>query len=574
GGRGVDVVLNSLAGPFVDASLRLLREGGRLLEMGKTDVRDPERIATEYPGVRYHAYDLIADAGPERIGEMLHALSELFASGALEPPPVRAWPLSRAREALRYLSQAKHTGKLVLDVPAPVDPEGTVLITGGTGTLGRHVAEHLVRAWNIRHLLLVSRSGMDAPGAAELLAHLTDLGADVRIAACDIGDAAQVAEVLTGVDPAHPLTGVVHAAGALDDAMLPSQDPKRLARAWAAKAAAAAQLHTATAHLRLGMFVLFSSFASDLGTPGQANYAAANAFCDALATRRQAAGLPGLSVAWGLWAATSGLTARLADADLARIGRLGIKANSTEEGLALLDAACRHGHPHLLALHLDTGSLAAQAAGALPAPLRALATVGGSGRARPTAAAGGQNTDWAGRLRGLPSTEQHRLLLNLVRTQAATVLGHADPGVVRPDASFKDLGFDSLTAVELRNRLAAATGLRLPAALVFDHPEAAVLAEHLRQELSPDGEPGALGPGVPQPHPVLNELVRLENSLSTVVVEEVDSGAVTARLETLLSKWKAMCSPAEADDGNAVERLQVATADQVLEFIDNELGLS
>ncbi|WP_413116570.1 SDR family NAD(P)-dependent oxidoreductase [Streptomyces sp. CY1] len=574
GGRGVDVVLNSLAGEFVDASLRLLPEGGRLLEMGKTDVRDPERIAAEYPGVRYHAYDLIADAGPDRIGQMLCELGGLFASGVLEPPPVRAWPLSRAREALRYLSQAKHTGKLVLDVPAPVDPEGTVLITGGTGTLGRHVAEHLVRVWNIRHLLLVSRSGPDAPGAPELLAHLTDLGADVGIAACDIGDAAQVAEAIAGIDPAHPLTGVVHAAGALDDAMLPSQDPKRLARAWAAKAAAAAELHTATARLRLGMFVLFSSFASDLGTPGQANYAAANAFCDALATRRQAAGLPGLSVAWGLWAATSGLTARLADADLARIGRLGIKANSTEEGLALLDAACHHGHPHLLALHLDTGSLAAQAPGALPAPLRALATVGGSGRARPTAAAAGQNTDWAGRLRGLPSTEQHRLLLNLVRTQAATVLGHADPGVVQPDASFKDLGFDSLTAVELRNRLAAATGLRLPAALVFDHPEAAVLAEHLRQELSPDGEPGAQGPGVPQPHPVLNELVRLENSLSAVVVEDVDSGAVTARLETLLSKWKAMCSPAEADDGNAVERLQVATADQVLEFIDNELGLS
>ncbi|MGW7692506.1 SDR family NAD(P)-dependent oxidoreductase [Streptomyces asiaticus] len=573
-GRGVDVVLNSLAGEFVDASLRLLGEGGRLLEMGKTDIRDPARIAAVHPGVRYHAYDLIADAGPDRIGEMLRELGELFASGVLEPPPVRAWPLGRAREALRHLSQAKHTGKLVLDVPAPVDPEGTVLITGGTGTIGAHVAEHLVRSWNIRHLLLASRGGSDAPGAKELVAQLADLGADVRIAACDVGDAAQVAEVLAGIDPAHPLTGVVHAAGALDDAMLPSQDPKRLARAWAAKAAAAAHLHTATAHLRLGMFVLFSSFASDLGTPGQANYAAANAFCDALATRRQAAGLPGLSVAWGLWAATSGLTARLAEADLARMARLGIKANSTEEGLALLDAACHHGHPHLLALHLDAGSLAAQVAGTLPTPLRALATVGGSGRARPTAATGGQNTDWAGRLRGLPFAEQHRLLLNLVRTQAATVLGHADPGVVQPDASFKDLGFDSLTAVELRNRLAAATGLRLPAALVFDHPEAAVLAEHLRRELSPDGEPGALGPDVSRPHPVLNELVRLENSLSAVGVEDVDSGAVTARLETLLSKWKAMCSSAQPDGGNAVERLQVATADQVLDFIDNELGLS
>ncbi|WAP54080.1 type I polyketide synthase [Streptomyces sp. S465] len=572
GGRGVDVVLNSLAGEFVDASLRLLGGGGRLLEMGKTDVRAAERTAAEHPGVRYRAYDLIADAGPPRIGEMLRELGGLFASGVLVPPPVRAWPLGRAREALRYLSQAKHTGKLVLDVPAPVDPEGTVLITGGTGTLGGHVAEHLVRSRHIRRLLLVSRGGPDAPGARELAARLTGLGADVRILARDIGDAAQVAEVLAGVDPAHPLTGVVHAAGVLDDAMLPAQTPERLARAWAAKAAAAAHLHTATEHLRLGMFVVFSSFASDLGTPGQANYAAANAFCDALAVHRQAMGLPAVSVAWGLWAATSGLTARLADADLARIGRLGIKANSTEEGLALLDAACRHGHPHLLALRLDTGSLAAQDPGTLPSPLRALATVGGSGRARPTAAAGGQPTDWAGRLRGLPPAEQHRLLLNLVRTHAATVLGHADPGVVQPDASFKDLGFDSLTAVELRNRLAAATGLRLPAALVFDHPESAVLAEHLRRELSPDGESAASGPDVP--HPVLNELVRLENSLSAVVVEDVDSGAVTARLETLLSKWKALCSSAEADDGNAVERLQVATADQVLEFIDNELGLS
>ncbi|MBI0301279.1 zinc-binding dehydrogenase, partial [Streptomyces sp. PRKS01-29] len=201
GGGGVDVVLNSLAGEFVDASLRLLREGGRLLEMGKTDVRDPERIAAEYPGVVYRAYDLVTDAGPDRVGEMLRELGELFASGVLEPPVVRAWPLGRAREALRCLSQARHTGKLVLDVPAPVDEDGTVLITGGTGTLGARVAEHLVRTWGIRHLLLVSRGGPDAPGAKELVAHLAHLGADVRVAARDIGDAAQVAEVLAGIDP-------------------------------------------------------------------------------------------------------------------------------------------------------------------------------------------------------------------------------------------------------------------------------------------------------------------------------------------------------------------------------------
>ena len=569
GGCGVDVVLNSLAGPFVDASLRLLAEGGRLLEMGKTDVRDPEQIAAEFPGVRYEAYDLISDAGPDRIGRMLRELGELFLSGDLMPPPVRSWPLSRAREALRYLSQARHTGKLVLDVPAPVDPEGTVLITGGTGTLGGQVAEHLVRVWGVRHLLLVSRSGPDASGAKELAIHLGELGAEVRIVAADVADPATVDSLIEGIDPAHPLTGVIHAAGVLDDAMLPAQSPERLGRTWRAKATAAANLHAATAHLRLGVFVLFSSFASDLGTSGQANYAAANAFCDTLASHRQAAGLPGLSVSWGLWAATSGLTARLDTANLARIGRLGITANTTEEGLAMLDAACRHGRPHLLALNLDARALAAQDTAALPTPLRALAATGGSGRGRPIAAAGAQPTDWSGRLRGLPSPEQHRLLLNLVRGHAATVLGHADPATVHPDASFKDLGFDSLTGVELRNRLAAATGLRLPAALVFDHPEATALAEHLRCQLAPDD---AGTPGRDVLHPVFNELVRLENSLSAVAVEELDSGAVTTRLETLLSRWKAMCP--SGDDGGAVERLQVATADQVLDFIDNELGLS
>uniref|UniRef100_UPI000A54F4DE MDR/SDR family oxidoreductase n=1 Tax=Streptomyces sp. NBRC 110028 TaxID=1621260 RepID=UPI000A54F4DE len=217
-GRGVDVVLNSLAGPFVDASLRLLAGGGRLLEMGKTDVRDPEQVGAEYPGVRYAAYDLISDAGPDRIGRMLGELGELFVSGALVPPRVRVWPLCRAREALRYLSQARHTGKLVLDVPARVDPGGTVLITGGTGTLGGQVAEHLVRVWGVRHLLLVSRSGPDAPAAKERAVRLGELGADVRIEAADVADPATVNDLIAGIDPAHPLTGVIHAAGVLDDA--------------------------------------------------------------------------------------------------------------------------------------------------------------------------------------------------------------------------------------------------------------------------------------------------------------------------------------------------------------------
>jgi polyketide synthase 12 len=567
GGRGVDVVLNSLTGEFTDASLRLLVTGGRLVEMGKTDLRDPARVAREH-SVAYQAFDLIADAGPARIGQMLAALGELFTAGVLRPPPVRARPLGRARQALRQLSQARHTGKLVLDVPVPLDPDGTVLVTGGTGTLGGLVAEHLVRSWRVTHLLLLSRRGLRSPDAEELVARLGALGAEVRIAAVDVGDPAALAEAVAGIDPAHPLTGVVHAAGALDDAMLTSQTPERLATVWSAKAAAAANLHAVTAGMPLGMFVLFSSFAATLGTPGQANYAAANAFCDALAARRRTEGLPGVSVSWGLWAATSGLTSRLAEADLARIHRLGITATSTEQGLALFDAAHRHGRPALLALNLDTRALAAQPVNALPSPLRALAAPGIAAAAvRPTAAGGGRPADWAARLDGLAPSEQRRILLNLVRSHVATVLGHADPGAVPAEAAFKDLGFDSLAAVELRNRIAAATGLRLPATVVFDYPEAAALAEHLRQRLAPSREAPASRDVFA---PVLGQLAGLDETLTALAAEEADPAAVTARLESLLAKWKAVHAPVKGS--GAAERLRAATADQVFDFIDNELG--
>ncbi|MEU8878265.1 SDR family NAD(P)-dependent oxidoreductase [Streptomyces javensis] len=584
GGRGVDVVLNSLAGPFIDASLRLLGEGGRLMEMGKTDLRDPERVAEAHPGVTYQVYDLITDAGPEHIGRMLHELGDLFTTGAAEatgptgaatalpPLPVRTWPLSRTREALRHLSQAKHTGKLVLDVPAPVDPDGTALITGGTGTLGALVAEHLVRVWRIGHLLLVSRRGPDAPGAQDLAARLTALGARVRTVAADVTDATAVAELVAGVDPEHPLTAVIHAAGVLDDAVVTAQTPERLARVWAAKATAAAHLHTATAHLRLGAFVLFSSAAGVMGSPGQANYAAANAFCDALSVHRQALGLPTVSVAWGLWAEASEMTGGLADADLARMSRSGVTAMAADHALRLLDAASEHGGHQLIAADMNPRVLAAQPADSLPATLRALAAsgVGGAVARRTAAAAGARPDDWADRLAGLSAAEQRRAVLQLVRGHVTTVLGHADAEAVQADTNFKELGFDSLTAVELRNRLSAATGQRLPAALVFDYPDAAVLADYLLERIAP-----AVGatPGRGGADPVLNELARLEATLIGLEMADDDSGAVTARLESLLTKWKATRKPAE-EEMTAAERLESASAAQVLDFIDNELGVS
>ncbi|MER7793207.1 SDR family NAD(P)-dependent oxidoreductase [Streptomyces sp. NPDC097640] len=587
GGRGVDVVLNSLAGEFTDASLRLLAPGGRMVEMGKTDVRDPERVARDH-SVAYRAFDLIADAGPEHIGRLLAAVGERFAGGAFTPLPVTAWRLGQVRQALRQLSQARHTGKLVLDVAPAPDPDGTVLITGGTGTLGGLIAEHLVRSGGARHLLLLGRRGPDAPGAAELTARLTELGAQVRVAAVDVGDADALGEAVAGIDPAHPLTGVVHAAGVVADAMLPAQDERRMAEAWAAKAAAAAHLHRATAGLPLGMFVLFSSFASTLGTPGQANYAAANAFCDALVERRHAEGLPGVSVSWGLWSTASGLTGGLTEADVARIARQGIVPNSAEQGQELFDAAVEHGRPALLALSLDTRALAAQPLAALPVPLRALAAEasaagarsgGPGGAARPTAAAGEEPGGWAARLGGLAPAEQRRLLTDLIRKHAATVLGHADPDAVPADAAFKELGFDSLTAVELRNRVTAATGVRLPATVVFDYPEPVALAEHLRGRLAPEEE-AATAPDLYTP--VLSRLTGLEETLTALTASGAnggvngsggaDPGAVTARLESLLAAWKAAHAPSR-NGGSAAERLEAATTDQVLDFIDKELGV-
>ncbi|MFI1851558.1 SDR family NAD(P)-dependent oxidoreductase [Streptomyces sp. NPDC020480] len=591
GGRGVDLVLNSLAGEFTDASLRLLAPGGRLIEMGKTDVRDPERVARDH-SVAYRAFDLIADAGPEHIGRLLAAVGERFATGAFTPLPVTAWRLGQVRQALRQLSQARHTGKLVLDVAPAPDPDGTVLITGGTGTLGGLIAEHLVRSGGVRHLLLLGRRGPDAPGAAELTARLTELGARVRVAAVDVGDADALGEAIAGIDPAHPLTGVVHAAGVVADAMLPAQDEQRMAEAWAAKAAAAAHLHRATAGLPLGMFVLFSSFASTLGTPGQANYAAANAFCDALVERRHAEGLPGVSVSWGLWSTASGLTGGLTESDVARIARQGIVPNSAEQGQELFDAAVEHGRPALLALNLDTRALAAQPLAALPVPLRALAAEasaagarsgGPGGAARPTAAAGEEPGGWAARLGGLAPAEQRRLLTDLIRKHAATVLGHADPDAVPADAAFKELGFDSLTAVELRNRVTAATGVRLPATVVFDYPEPVALAEHLRGRLAPE-EAAATAPDLYAP--VLSRLTGLEETLTALTASGAngganggvngaggaDPGAVTARLESLLAAWKAAHAPGR-NGGSAAERLEAATTDQVLDFIDKELGV-
>ena len=357
------------------------------------------------------------------------------------------------------------------------EQRGTVLITGGTGELGGLVARHLASAHGVRSLLLVSRRGAQAPGADALEAELTSLGARVTVAACDVADREQLAEVLAAVPAEHPLSAVVHTAGVLDDGVIDSLTSERVDRVLAPKLDAAWHLHELTKGLDLRAFVLFSSAAGTLGNPGQGNYAAGNVFLDALAAHRRAAGLPGASIAWGRWAPPSEMSEGLSEIDVLRMKRAGFEAFSAEEGLELLDAALSSGEALTVPLRLDLGVLRTQAAAGLLVPaLRGLVRL-------PTRRAVGARGLLAVRLGGMSGEERQRVALGLVRGEVAAVLGHESAEGIDVRRAFRELGFDSLLAVELRNRLQLATGLRLPATLAFDFPNIAALTARLLSEL-------------------------------------------------------------------------------------------
>ncbi|RKN03703.1 SDR family NAD(P)-dependent oxidoreductase [Streptomyces radicis] len=375
---------------------------------------------------------------------------------------------------------------------------GTALVTGGTGTLGRLVARHLVTHRGTTHLLLVSRAGERAEGAAEFAAEMAALGAAVTTAACDVADRDALARLIDGIPPEHPLTAVVHAAGVLDDGLAVSLTPDQLTRVLRPKVDAAVHLDQLTEGHDLRAFVLFSSASGTFGGLGQANYAAANAFLDALATRRRSQGRPATSLAWGTWAPASTMT-DLTETDLRRMARGGVVPLSAAAGLELLDLALAHPErPVLVPVRLDLDALAAQAeAAGVPVPGLFRGLVRPSvRRATLTAVDPGVRQ----RVAALPEGERLAALGALVREQTATVLGHGAADAVDPAAGFGDLGFDSLTSVELRNRLSTATGLTLPPTLVFDHPTPADLAERLHAELAeslgaPDAAPTGTAPG-------------------------------------------------------------------------------
>ena len=400
-----------------------------------------------------------------------------------------------------------------------LDPDGTVLVTGATGALGRSVARHLVAGHGLRNLVLAGRRGMDAPDIGRLRAELTELGAEVTIAACDVADRAALAGLLARIPAEHPLRAVVHAAGVLDDGVIPALSPERVDRVLRPKVDGALNLHELTLARELDAFVLFSSAAGVLGSPGQGSYAAANVFLDALAAHRRASGLTGTSLAWGLWGGSGGMGAGLADGDLRRMARTGVLPLPPEEALALFDLALgavgAGAGPTLVPARLDLAALRAQADRLAP-PLRGLISVP---LRRPAA-----ETSLQERLRGMAHEDRGSVLLELVRRETATVLGYAAGSAsMADDRAFLELGLDSLTAVELRNQLAAATGVSLPATLAFDLPTPAAVADYLRSQLdatvdagSPTGHPGSAQPAGPARQSTLTSLFRQACELGKV----------------------------------------------------------
>ncbi|MCX5414070.1 type I polyketide synthase [Streptomyces sp. NBC_00059] len=438
--------------------------------------------------------------------------------------------------------------------------DGTVLVTGGTGGLGAVVARHLVAVHQVRHLALVSRRGADAPGATELAAELEAAGAQVTVAACDVSDREALAALLKEFDADQPLTGVVHAAGLLDDGVVTGLTPERLSRVFAPKADAAWYLHELTAGLDLSAFVMFSSVAGALGNPGQANYAAANAFLDGLAAHRHAHGMPAQSIAWGLWEQDSGMTGHLAADDTSR---LGVAALPAEAGLALLDAAVSSGAPQLVAARLD-----------LPALRRRRDTLShvfhglvGTPPRRTEAASGtrqeGSGDELRRRLAGADAEARRQELLALVRSQVAKVLGHERSEAVDVNRGFMDAGIDSLMALELRNGIGALLGRRLPATFVFDYPSVTAVVGYMLDELfGGEAENGT--------QLLEAEIRKLESMMAGVAADESDRTRIADLLRGIAAGWSDNSADGTASEEAGVD-LDSVTADELFGILDSEL---
>ncbi|WP_405776897.1 type I polyketide synthase [Streptomyces sp. NBC_01538] len=450
-----------------------------------------------------------------------------------------------------YVPRLRHAPAPGPDAEAAGFGTGTVLITGGTGTLGGLLARHLAERHGVRRLVLLSRRGADTPGADDLVAELAALGAEAVVERGDVADRAVLAGVLARIPADRPLSGVVHTAAVLDDVPVTHLTPERLDVVLRAKFQGALHLHELTRELPPVTFVLFSSAAGVFGSAGQAAYAAANAALDALAARRHAAGLPSVSLAWGLWEQRSGLTEALSGVDLRRMAGLGLAPMSSSGGLALFDTALATGVPALVPLRLNG---TARTAGRIEPPLMMRELLPPVRRDRVREADDNAGTGvLRSRLEALSAGDRHTAVLDLVRGQVAAVLGYESAYLVEPERAFRDLGLDSLTAVEIRNQVGALTALRLPPTLLFDYPTPLAVARHLADDL-------LAGP-VPTGTEILAELERLTALLAAADLDEVTRDEVSRRLVAALP----------GGVGGAGAPLEVAVRPEFASASDDEL---
>ncbi len=483
GGKGVDVVLNSLTGEgFIEASLSCLAEGGRFIEIAKRNIWSPEAMAEARPDVAYHllALDHLMADRPALVGAALQQVMQGFARGDFEPLPSRAWPMTAAPEAMRYMREARHIGKVVLTAPAvrsgELDPDRSYLVTGGLGGIGLQVAQWLATR-GARHIALNARREPDA-AAQEVIGALEEQGVEIRVVLADVGEPEEVTALLDEIGTAMPpLAGIVHSVGVLSDGAVVNLDREDFRAVLKAKVVGGWALHRATAAMDLDLFVLFSSVAGVIGNPGQANYAAANYFLDQLAHHRRARGLPGQSIAWGAWSGL-GLAEEQRARIEARLRALGMGWIDPDRGIEALDYLLRHDVAMNAVVPMDWPVFAARGG----RPRTFFQDL--QGRSAPVARE--SEEDLLARLEAADGDAREGLLRGWLAAEVQAILRLKEkPGAA---IGFLDLGMDSLTTIEFSRRLERVLGLKLDASVLFDYPNVEELSRFIVQQLAPEAE--------------------------------------------------------------------------------------